>query len=85
MELISLALETTGNPATHIIIWTELNRHPITRNDFDVIHPHLSRKMAVDQIAVCEANLERRTWKGFFNRPFELFNTLCIRHVIGLY
>src|SRR5688572_17480037 len=76
-------LQATSNAAARIIVRSEFDRYPVTRDDLDVVHPHLPGKMSVYKVSIGKAHLERSTREGFFYRSLDLFNTLCIRHVIG--
>ena len=68
--------EPIGNAPTLQIIYRQLNRNPISREDLDVMHPHLPGNMSQDIVPVLELNPKHCVWQRLEYCPLELDNVL---------
>ncbi len=69
-------LEPIGNAPAVQIIYRQLNRDLIARQDLDVMHPHLARDMSQDIVPVLELNPKHCVWQRLEYCPLELDNVL---------
>ena len=76
------ALGTEGDPAPGEIVGRELDRHPVTGKNLDIVHPHLSRDKPQDYMSVLEFHPKGSIWEVFdhlslhFNQIFFCHPTL---------
>src|SRR5438093_4983708 len=64
-DLHSLIPHSTRDSTPFQVIWTELHEDLVPGDDANEIHPHLSRDMCQDRVAVLELDLEHRVGEGF--------------------
>src|SRR3989338_9888503 len=67
-----LFAETIRNPPARQIVQRKLNGHLIPRQDFDVMHPHLSGDMRKNPMAVFKLNPEHGVRQRFNDCPLRL-------------
>src|SRR5205814_10715098 len=65
------------------VIWRQLHEDLVARNDPDEVHPHLSRDVRQDRMAVLELHLEHRVGEGFGDRSLHLDDVLVARLTAG--
>ncbi len=69
-----------GDPPLVQIIGADLDGHPVTRQDTDVMHPHLARDMGDHLMGILKLNFEHRIRQRLEHFPFKL-EFVFLRHV----
>src|SRR3954462_10565414 len=64
-------LVPVGDATSAEVVRSELDLHLVAGEDPDVVHPHLSRDVGEDLVAVLELDTEHRVGEGFDDRPLD--------------
>ena len=72
-----------NNTALGQIVGRQLNGHLVPRQYADVMHTHLSRDMAQDDMAILQLHPERCVWEVFLNLPLHLDNVFLCHAING--
>ena len=56
-----------NDPAPGQIVRTELNRHPVARENANEILPHASRNMSQNLMLVLQLDFEHRVWQRLYD------------------
>ena len=64
------------------VVRTELNDHPVIRQDPDVVHPHLPADMGENLVPVVQLHPEEGIRERLDNRAFNLDGAVFLGHVL---
>jgi hypothetical protein len=78
----SLFLPKNNSPPREII-GGKLHHHLISWEDFNEVHPHLSRNMGQHLVAILQFYPEHRIGKGFQDLPFHL-DRILLWHSVSI-
>src|SRR5439155_27136753 len=67
------------DPAPREVVRRELHEHPVTRQDPDVVHPHLAGDVGEDLVTVVELDAEHRVRERLDHRSLDL-NRVLLGH-----
>src|SRR3954471_24822772 len=77
------SLGAENDPRAGQVVWRELDRHLVAREDLDVVHPHLSRDMAQYHMAVFQLDPERCVRQRFQDLALHLNNVFFGHQRVG--
>jgi len=76
-------LVAVGDPASFEVVRGELYLDAITRENTDVVHPHLAGNVSQYFMAIFEFNTKHGVWKGLGNGPLQYDRVFfCLRQEI---
>src|SRR5437016_319468 len=65
-------LVAIDDPAAAQIVWRELDRHLVARQNLDEVHPHLARDVGQHLVSVLELDAEHRVGQRLDDRSLDL-------------
>jgi hypothetical protein len=73
LSFFLLVSEPVSNTSPAQVIGAQLDLDPITRQNSDVVHPHLARYVGQNLVPVLEIHTELSVGQGFGYRAFYLY------------
>src|SRR5579875_3209038 len=70
------------DPAAIEVIGTQLDDHPVTRQDANVVHPHLAADVGEDLVAVGQLDPEHRVGQRLDHLALDLDDPVLLCHVL---
>src|SRR5580704_13904643 len=78
---LSVLLVAVNDPASGQIVWTELYRHPVAREDADEILSHASRYVRQNLVLVFKLDFEHRVGQRLYD-SCHYFNRVFLRQTL---
>src|SRR5680860_417041 len=69
-RISGLLLEPVRDPAAREVVRRKLDLHPVSRQNPDIVHPHLARDVGQDFVIVVQLHPKHRVREGFDHHSF---------------